>query len=109
MKSNKIRFGIVGGGFGEVHIQGYKHHPEIEVNAICRRRKDLAEQLADKYRVEKVYTDYDEMLKSGRIDAVSLAVPNHLHYPMTLSALSQGKHIVCEKPLAMSVAELRIW
>ncbi len=105
MNGDKMRFGVVGGGFGEVHIQGYKHYPVIEVNAICRRRKDLAEQLAHKYHIEQVYTDYDEMLKSANIDAVSLAVPNHLHYPMALSALSRGKHVVCEKPLAMSLEE----
>lgn len=101
----RIRVGVVGGSFCEVHIQGFRHCPEIEVVAICRRQKDLAKQMAQKYQIQRVYADFDEMIQSTDIDVVSLAVPHHLHCLMTLRALSQGKHVICEKPLALNLKE----
>jgi predicted dehydrogenase len=99
----KIRVAVVGASFGENHIQGFQQCPEIEVFAICRRQKELAKQLAQKYQIRRYYTDFDEMIQSKDIDVVSLAVPNYLHHPMALSALDHGKHVVCEKPLALNL------
>lgn len=104
MGSN-IRVGVVGGNFGESHILGFQHCPEIEVIAICRRQRDLAQQLAQRYHIKGLYTDFDEMVQSKDIDVVSLAVPHHLHYPMTMRALDHGKHVLCEKPLALDVEQ----
>ncbi len=101
----KIRAAVVGGNFGENHIQGFQQCPEIEVLAICRRQKELAKQLSQKYGVQRYYRDFDEMIQSKDIDVVSLAVPNHLHYPMTLKALDHGKHVICEKPLALDLEQ----
>ncbi len=101
----KIRAAVVGGKFGENHIQGFQQCREIEVLAICRRQEELAKQLAQKYQIQRYYWDFDEMIQSKDIDVVSLAVPNHLHYPMTLKALDHGKHVICEKPLALDLQE----
>lgn len=99
----KIRVAVVGGNFGEIHIQGYRRCPEMEVVAICRRDQKLAKQLSQRYQIQKFFTDFDELIQSEDIDVVSLAVPNHLHCPMTLKALDHGKHVVCEKPLALDL------
>lgn len=99
----EIRVAVIGGGFGEIHIQGFQQCPETAVVAVCRRQEELAKQLAGKYHIRRYYTDFDELIRSRDIDVVSLAVPNHLHYPMTLSALDHGKHVVCEKPLALNL------
>lgn len=96
---------VVGGNFGETHVQGFRLCPKIEVVAICRRQKDLARQLAQKYRIKKFYTDFNQIVRSPEIDVLSLAVPHHLHYPMTMEALDHGKHVICEKPLALNVTE----
>ena len=101
----KIRAAVVGGNFGENHIQGFQQCPEIEVTAICRRQQAPAKQLSQRYGIPRYYTDFDEMIQSKDIDVVSLAVPNHLHYPMTLSALDHGKHVICEKPLASDLEQ----
>lgn len=101
----KIRVGVVGGKFCEVHIQGFQRCPEIEVVAICRRQKEPAEQIAQKYGIPQSYTVFEEMIKRNDIDVISLAVPNNLHYPMTMKAFEAGKHIICEKPLAMTTNE----
>jgi predicted dehydrogenase len=101
----RIRMAVVGGNFGEIHILGYQLCPEIEVKAICRRDEDLARKLAQKHGIGRYYTDFDDLIRSDDIDAVSLAVPHHLHHPMTLKALDHGKHVVCEKPLALNVEQ----
>ena len=102
----KIRIAAVGGGsFGEIHLQGFRHCPEIEIISICRQNRDHAEQVAEKYGIPGIYTDFDEMIETEDIDAVSLAVPHHLHHPMTLKALDQGKHVICEKPLALDLGQ----
>lgn len=106
--NRKIRVAVVGGTFGEVHIQGFKHCPDFEVVATCRRQKDLAEQTARRYGIERYYTDMEELIGLPDIDMVSLALPNHLHSPVTLKALDQGKHVICEKPLARNVAEAEV-
>lgn len=102
---NKIRVGVVGGHFGETHIVGFQHCPEIEVIAICRRQRDLAQQLAQNYHIKRFYTDFEEMIQSKDLDVVSLAVPHHLHYSLTMKALDHGKHVLCEKPLALNVQQ----
>ncbi len=103
----KIRVAVVGGNFGEKHIQGFQQCPEIEVLAICRRQRELAKQLSQRYQIRRYYTDFYEMVRSQDIDVVSLAVPNYLHHPMTMSALEHGKHVVCEKPLALDLEQAK--
>lgn len=103
--NKKIRVAVVGGNFGETHVMGFRHCAEIEIIAICRRQKVLAEQLAEKYQIPRFYTDFDEMIQCEDIDAVCLAVPNYLHYPMAMKALDRGKHIICEKPMALNIKE----
>jgi len=103
--AGKIRVAVVGGAFAELHIQGFKCCHEFEVVSICRRQKHLAEQTARKYNIERHGTDFDEIIRSSDIDVVSLAVPHHLHYPMTLKAFDKGKHVICEKPLGLNVRE----
>jgi predicted dehydrogenase len=103
----KIRVAVVGGNFGEKHIQGFQQCPEIEVLAICRRQQELAKQLSQRYQIQRYYTDFDKMIQSQDIDVVSLAVPNYLHHPMTMSALDYGKHVICEKPLALDLEQAK--
>jgi predicted dehydrogenase len=75
------------------------------VVAICGRGRERAEALAKEKAISQVYTDYREMLAKGDLDAVVVAVPDDLHYEMTLAALDAGLHVLCEKPLAMTAAQ----
>ena len=77
------------------------------VTAVAGSNPASAAGLAREFDGAKAYPDYRELLKIGEVDAVYIATPPHLHRPMMEAALVAGKHVVCEKPLVMSLAELR--
>lgn len=105
LKLEKVGIGVVGVGIGSYHIQGYKQCPEAEVVAVCDVNQARAQATADQYGIANVYTDYAEMLNRSDIDAISVCTPNFLHAPMAIAAFEAGKHVICEKPLAMTPAE----
>ncbi|MFO0950894.1 MAG: Gfo/Idh/MocA family oxidoreductase [Isosphaeraceae bacterium] len=112
-----IRVGIVGLGFmGRMHYRCWKTTPGAEVVAICEANpKVLAaadqaqagniEGAADRIDLTgvKVFTDLDELLASGTVDALSITLPTFLHADTTCKALAAGVHVLCEKPMALSV------
>ncbi len=103
-----IRVGVIGTGYiGPVHIEALKRVDGVEVAGVTDANRALAEKTAAKYGIPKVYGDYREMLADKGIDAVHVCSPNKLHFEMNLAAIEKGKHILSEKPLAMTVAEAR--
>ncbi|MCX7872677.1 MAG: Gfo/Idh/MocA family oxidoreductase [Verrucomicrobiae bacterium] len=104
MEIKNIRSAVVGTGFiGPVHIEALRRLG-VKVVALC----DLPERVrpaAERLGIERAYSDYDEMLADGDIDVVHITTPNKFHYPMAMKALKFGKHVVCEKPLAMNTKE----
>lgn len=107
--ARRVRIGVIGAGsFAEVgHIPGLQSHPNADVVAVCGRRLEQTRALADRLGVSDVYTDYRELCKRADIDAVTIATPNFLHCEQTLCAIAHGKHVFCEKPLGMNIAEAR--
>ena len=105
----KLKIGIIGtGGISEVHIEGYKKHADAEVYALCDINKERAEASAKRHGVplERVFTDKAEMLRAvPELDAVSVCTWNNEHAPCTIAALKAGKHVLCEKPMAMNSKE----
>ncbi len=100
-----LRIGVVGAGIGRFHLKGYKALPaEVEIVAMCDANPAKLNEVADAYNVPQRYTDFNELFTSGEIEAVSLGLPNHLHAPASVAALEAGLHVLCEKPLAESVA-----
>jgi predicted dehydrogenase len=97
-----IRVGLIGtSGYAELmHIRSIQSHPAARLVAICARNRQRSAELAEMYGIDHVYSDYREMIASGKLDAVVIAAPDRLHYPMALAALEAGLHTVCEKPLA---------
>lgn len=75
------------------------------VTAIASRDLSHAKAVADQLGVAKAYGTYDELLADGEVDAVYIPPPNHLHVPWSLRAVAAGKHVLCEKPIGLSVAE----
>ncbi|MBK9219958.1 MAG: Gfo/Idh/MocA family oxidoreductase [Uliginosibacterium sp.] len=75
------------------------------VTAICSRSLDSARSTADKLGIEKAYGSYEALLADPEIDAIYNPLPNHLHVPWTLKALAAGKHVLCEKPIALNTEE----
>jgi predicted dehydrogenase len=88
-------------------IPGMLKSKELEVVAISSRDKKTAEAAAKKLGIKKAYATYEEMLADPDIEAVYNPLPNHLHVPLTLAAARAGKHILCEKPIAITAKEAK--
>jgi predicted dehydrogenase len=105
----KVRLGVIGtGDFAEAcHLPGLKSHPQAEVVAVCGRTYDRARALADRFAVPDVYTDYAELCRRDDLDGVTIVTPNTFHAEQAITAFKCGKHVFCEKPLGMNVADAR--
>ncbi|HTL52436.1 MAG TPA: Gfo/Idh/MocA family oxidoreductase, partial [Planctomycetota bacterium] len=102
----RIGIGVVGaGGIAGTHITGYKAVPGAELVAICDVVPGKAEAVAKEHGFKHAFTDYNEMMKLKEIDAVSVCTPNAFHKGPTLAALKAGKHVLCEKPIALNAVE----
>jgi predicted dehydrogenase len=102
---NKINVAIAGLGFGAEFIPIYQRHPNANMYAICQRNKEKLEQIGDEFKIEKRYTDYDELLKDPAIDAVHINTPIPDHAIQSIKALKAGKHVACTVPMATTVDE----
>lgn len=106
MGSDTVRVGIIGAGFGQsAMVPGFRLAPGAEVVAICSGRRERAEAAARAHGIALAYDDYREMLAEAQLDLVCIATPVATHAPMTLAAIASGCHVLCEKPMAMDVAE----
>ena len=104
---SKIRWGVLStANIGiEKVIPAMQQSEFCEIVAIASSRIEKAQAAAMKLGIPKAYGSYDELLKAPEIDAVYIPLPNHLHVPWSIKALEAGKHVLCEKPLAMTAAE----
>ncbi len=100
-----IGVGVAGTGFiGPAHVEGLRRNG-IRVLGLMGSTGEKAEQKAAELNIPRAYSSLEEMLADPEVDVVHLATPNHLHHPHAKAALLAGKHVVCEKPLAMTSAE----
>lgn len=104
-----IGIGIIGsGGIARyAHLPGYKASADLGVRVVAcaDASEETARKTADEFDIPHVYTDYQEMLRRDDIHAVSVCTPNYLHMQPTIDALECGKHVLCEKPMAMNATE----
>lgn len=108
MNERKIRLAIVGTGFGKsVQIPGFRACPNAEVYAICASTLEKAKAVQQEFGIPHAFANYKAMLRLQELDLVSITTPPHLHFPMTIAALRAGKHVLCEKPMAMNLHEAR--
>ncbi len=99
---------IIGLGFGAEFIPIYQRHPLANMYAICQRNEEKLQLVADAFKIEKAYTDYDELLKDPAIDVVHINTPIQNHAEQSLKALRAGKHVACTVPMATSVEDCRL-
>jgi predicted dehydrogenase len=104
-----ISVGLIGTSwFSDVlYLPALNEHPDGKITAICGRNRARAQELADKWHIPHVYTDYNALIESGHVQALIIATPNDLHYPITVKALEFGLHVLCEKPLALNYREAK--
>lgn len=100
----RLRAGIIGTGFiGPVHLEALRRLG-IAVTAICDL-EGRANAAAERFGISRAFADYRDMLAWPDVDVVHVAAPNRYHCAMSLAALEAGRHVVCEKPLAMTTRE----
>lgn len=103
---SEVDIGLIGAGsIGRIHAKNIMRAKDAKLVAIVDINRPRAEALSKECRVDKVYTDYLEMLDKENPDAVIICTPNYLHARMTIDSLSRGIHAFCEKPMAMNAEE----
>jgi predicted dehydrogenase len=101
----KLRTAVVGTGFmGRVHLEALRRTEGIEIAAVVGRETESAHKIARGFDVPST-TDLARVLRDSSINAVHICTPNASHCTLSLSALKEGKHVLCEKPLSVSTAE----
>ena len=102
----KLRVGVVGLGWaGEQHLDGYRQLPQVEIRGLAGLEEERLQELGDRYEIPHRFSDFRDLVALDELDAVSVCTPNHLHEPITVAALENGKHVLCEKPLARDAGE----
>ncbi len=105
MQNNSPRVGFVGAGWSDrVQIPVFRLGG-LTAQAICSGRRENAERVAEKHAIPEVYDDWRALVASKQIDVVSIVTPPHLHREIAVEALQAGKHVICEKPTALNLAE----
>jgi len=104
-KENTVNAGIVGAGFmGWVHAEALRR-AGVNIAGICGSTPAKSQAAAERLNIRKAYASYDELLADEEVHSVHICTPNRLHFEMAKQALEAGKHVLCEKPLAMNSSE----
>lgn len=101
-----VRVGLIGSQFiSSIHAESLQRCPRAQVLAVASPTPGHAQAFAGKHQIPHAFTDYRKMLEMDELDLVVIGAPNDLHCPMTLDAATAGKHVICEKPLCLNLAE----
>ena len=102
-----VKIGIIGAGAiaERAHIPSYTNMPEATVAAIASRTRERCERLADQFDIPQIYDDWRVMLEKEDLDAVSICTPTSVHCEMAVAAAQAGKHVLVEKPMAMTLEQ----
>ena len=105
MSVTPLRVGVIGLGMGGAHAVAYRELPNAELVGICDISEPWLRHCQEAWAVPVALADHADLLARDNIDAVSVAVPTHLHSTVTIAALRAGKHVLVEKPMATSARE----
>jgi predicted dehydrogenase len=105
----RLRVAVAGLGIGAEHVRSYRALPELfEMVAVCDPDAARAERVAKQFEVPRIVRDFDALLAEPGLDVVDVCTPPHHHFAHASRALEAGKHVVCEKPLVGSLAEVDV-
>jgi len=107
MASEGIRLGLIGAGKNtrDRHIPGFQKVEGLEIAAVANRSRASSQSVADQFNISGVYDNWQELLEDPSIDAVCIGTWPYTHAAMTIAALEQGKHVLCEARMACNLAE----
>ncbi len=101
-----VKCGIIGAGImGELHVKACTQFSGCEPVAVCDVNRERAQEVARKFGIQQVYTDYTEMLEKADLDAVHIATPDFLHQDPVVKSLQAGKNVLVEKPMATTLKD----
>src|SRR3989442_23645 len=104
--SDKLRCAVIGvGAIGLEHLHSLLCCPRAAAVAIAENHPQRARDASERFKIPRSYVDFRELLEQPDIDAVTIAVPNHLHAAMAIEALKARKHVLLEKPLATNTKD----
>lgn len=108
METRRIGFGLIGSGFiSKVHLDALRTVPGAEVLAIADVDHARAKGFAEMFGVQRTYPSHTAMLEDPAIDAVVIGIPNCHHARVAMDAMNAGRHVICEKPLALTLDDAR--
>ncbi len=108
MNDEKIGVGLIGAGFARTaQAPAFSVCEGAELVAVCSGHFENAQRVAAEFKIEQVCENYEQLLALDEVSLVVISTPPHLHYPITMAALEAGKHVICEKPMAMDAREAR--
>ena len=106
--TKKLKVGLIGlGGIANLHAGGWKESEHAELVSGCDVNPDVFKRWRSEHGLTKVTTDYEELINDPELDVIDICSPNNFHASQTIAALDAGKHVLCEKPLAPTVDEIR--
>lgn len=100
-----VRAGVIGTGWGQLQLEALQRVKGVQVTALCDVDAARLETLANQYKVPNTFGDYRDLIASAQVDWVAIATPPDQHKPMVLAAIEAGKHVFCEKPVALTARE----
>jgi len=102
----RLRCAVIGtGAFGLEHLTSLSQCHRAAAVAIAESNPARAKEASERFKIPRSYSDYREVLEQADIDAVTIAVPNHLHAQVAIEALKARKHVLIEKPMALSAKD----
>lgn len=105
---SELRGAVIGCGLiSKNHLKALKNVKNAECRAVCDIVEEKARAAGEAYGISKVYRDYHDLLRDPEIDVVHICTPHHLHGDMAVEALRAGKHVLCEKPMALKAEDAR--
>jgi predicted dehydrogenase len=105
-RQKQVRIGIIGAGrFTNNHMAEYAKIPEAKIVAFCRRTPDALEEMQKRWNVPNGFTDYRDLLAMKGLHAVDVVTPTDSHHPIVLDAIKAGRHVLCDKPLALTAVQ----
>ena len=109
MSKTKVKWGVLGAASIAVRkvIPGMQQSEYCDVAAIASRDLSKARAAATALKIGKSYGSYEELLADPEIEAIYNPLPNHLHVPWSIQAMESGKHVLCEKPIALNATEAK--
>lgn len=102
-----VHVGVIGLGWGQLQVEAFSHVNNARVVAVCDVDAKRVASIAKDFNIAKTHSDYHDLIHDPNVELISVVVPPDLHKPIASAAIESGKHVLCEKPLALNTVDAR--